>query len=45
LASGLLYGTGGLTACLLGSAVMLAACWGLTLTLPAQRPASWASRG
>jgi predicted MFS family arabinose efflux permease len=37
LASGLLYGLGGLTACLLGSAAMLAACWALTLLLPAER--------
>ncbi|WP_374443544.1 organoarsenical effux MFS transporter ArsJ [Stella sp.] len=34
LLSGLLYQTGGLTACLLGSFAMLAACWGLTLFLP-----------
>ncbi len=37
LASGLLFGLGGLPACLLGSAAMLAACWALTLPLPAQR--------
>jgi len=36
LASGLLFGLGGLPACLLGSAIMLAACWALTLMLPAQ---------
>ncbi len=36
LASGLLFGMGGLAACLLGSAVMLAACWALTLLLPDQ---------
>lgn len=34
LASGLLYGIGGLLACLVGSAVMLAACWAMTLLLP-----------
>jgi MFS family permease len=37
LASGLLFGLGGLPACLLGSALMLAACWALTLLLPAER--------
>jgi MFS family permease len=36
LLSGLLYGAGGIAACLLGSAVMLAACWALALMLPAQ---------
>lgn len=40
LASGLLFGLGGLPACLLGSAVMLAACWALTLGLPAARPSA-----
>jgi MFS family permease len=34
LLSGLLYGWAGLTACLLGSTVMLVACWALTLMLP-----------
>jgi predicted MFS family arabinose efflux permease len=34
LASGLLFGVGGLAACLVGSALMLAACWALTLALP-----------
>lgn len=34
LLSGLLYVTGGLAACLVGSAVMLATCWGITLALP-----------
>ena len=34
LASGLLYGIGGLLACLIGAAVMLAACWAMTLLLP-----------
>jgi MFS family permease len=34
LLSGLLYGWGGLTACLLGSTLMLAACWLVTLALP-----------
>jgi predicted MFS family arabinose efflux permease len=37
LASGLLYGLGGLAACLIGSALMLAACWALTLLLPVRR--------
>jgi predicted MFS family arabinose efflux permease len=32
--SGLLYQTGGMTACLLGSAVMLAVCWLVTFLLP-----------
>ncbi len=35
--SGLLYGWGGLTACLIGSALMLAACWMVTLALPLRR--------
>ena len=35
LLSGLLYGWGGLVACLAGSAVMLTACWLFTLALPA----------
>ena len=34
LLSGLLYQTGGITACLAGSAAMLAACWLTTLLLP-----------
>ena len=34
LLSGLLYQAGGLVACLIGSALMLAACWLLTLALP-----------
>ena len=34
LTSGLLFGLGGLGACLVGSALMLAACWALTLMLP-----------
>jgi MFS family permease len=37
LLSGLLYGWGGLAACLAGSAAMLAACWLVTLALPAHR--------
>jgi hypothetical protein len=32
--SGLLYGAGGLTACMVGSAAMLAVCWAITLKLP-----------
>lgn len=39
LLSGLLYGWGGLTACLLGSALMLGACWAVTLALPTVRVA------
>jgi len=35
LLSGLLYQWGGLMAALLGSAVMLLVCWGMTLRLPA----------
>ncbi len=37
LLSGLLYGAGGLAACLVGSAAMLAACWAITLALPPKR--------
>ncbi len=37
LLSGLLYQWGGLPYALAGSAAMLLACWGLTLTLPLQR--------
>ncbi|MSQ67219.1 MAG: organoarsenical effux MFS transporter ArsJ [Gammaproteobacteria bacterium] len=37
LLSGLLYGWGGLLACLLGSAVLLAGCWRISLTLPMTR--------
>ncbi len=39
LLSGLLYGIGGMVACLVGAAVMLAACWGVTLFLPLPGPA------
>lgn len=39
LLSGLLYGWGGLTACLLGATAMLALCWLMTLELPHQREA------
>ncbi|MCW8084005.1 organoarsenical effux MFS transporter ArsJ [Sabulicella glaciei] len=35
LLSGLLYAGGGIAACLIGSALMLAACWVVTLALPA----------
>lgn len=38
LLSGALYQTGGLTACLLGSAAMLAACWAITFLLPDRTP-------
>jgi len=34
LLSGLLFAWGGLTACLVGSALMLVACWAITLALP-----------
>ena len=34
LLSGVLYQTGGLTACLIGSAAMLATCWVVTFLLP-----------
>ena len=37
LLSGLLYQWGGLTACLIGSAAMLIACWLVTLALPMVR--------
>lgn len=37
LLSGVLYGWGGLGACLVGAAGMLSLCWALTLMLPAQR--------
>jgi len=39
LLSGLLFALAGLPACLLASALMLLACWGLTLALPQARPA------
>ena len=39
--SGLLYQIGGMTACLVGSAVMLAICWLVTVLLPASvRPST-----
>jgi len=38
LLSGVLYTWGGITACLLGSAAMLAACWAVTLALPRRMP-------
>ncbi len=37
LLSGLLYGWGGIFTCLIGSALMLAACWCFTLALPSRR--------
>ncbi len=40
LLSGLLYGWGGLGACLAGSALLLLACWALALRLPAARAAA-----
>ena len=39
LLSGLLYGWGGLAACLWASAAMLAGCWAFTLALPARQEA------
>lgn len=38
LLSGLLYQAGGLSACLIGSGLMLALCWLATLALPLQKP-------
>jgi predicted MFS family arabinose efflux permease len=38
LLSGLLYGLGGMVACLAGAAAMLAACWAVTLLLPLRAP-------
>ena len=40
LMSGLLYQWGGLTASLVGSALMLSACWAVTLALPTRRALS-----
>ncbi|MFN3672117.1 MAG: organoarsenical effux MFS transporter ArsJ [Bosea sp. (in: a-proteobacteria)] len=40
LLSGLLYQAAGLTACLMGSGIMLALCWFVTLALPDQREPS-----
>jgi len=41
LLSGALYQSGGIAACLLGSAAMLAGCWAVSLRLPASaRPAT-----
>jgi MFS family permease len=37
LASGFVFGLGGMPACLGASAIMLAACWAFTLGLPTQR--------
>ena len=34
LLSGALYQLGGMSACLIGSAAMLAACWAITFLLP-----------
>ena len=36
LLSGALYQLGGMVACLLGSAAMLAACWAITFLLPSR---------
>jgi MFS family permease len=38
LLSGALYQVGGMTACLLGSAAMLIACWAITFILPVRTP-------
>lgn len=38
LLSGALYQMGGMTGCLMGSAAMLIACWGITLLLPVHAP-------
>lgn len=38
LLSGALYQVGGIAGCLIGSAAMLAACWGLTFALPSASP-------
>ena len=38
LLSGVLYQAGGMTACLVGSAAMLIACWLITFLLPARGP-------
>lgn len=40
LLSGLLYQLGGITACLIGSAAMLVACWLITFLLPASASAA-----
>lgn len=40
LLSGALYQAGGLTACLLGSAAMLIACWAITFLLPGRAPSA-----
>ena len=40
LLSGLLYAAGGIAACLMGSALMLLACWAITLALPTTRAAA-----
>jgi len=45
LLSGLLYGSGGLLACLVGAAAMLALCWGVTLLLPAANAHEGRGRG
>jgi hypothetical protein len=44
LLSGLLYAAGDMAACLVGSALMLLACWAVTLALPATRTAAGPSR-
>jgi predicted MFS family arabinose efflux permease len=40
LLSGLLYGAGGLVACLLGAFAMLSACWSISLAFPVRREAA-----
>ena len=44
LLSGALYQVGGMTACLIGSAVLLALCWAFTLLLPTEVMARSAGR-
>jgi hypothetical protein len=45
LLSGVLTQAGGLAACLIGSFVMLAICWGVTLLLPSRRVSAVMSAG
>jgi len=40
LLSGALYQVGGMTACLVGSAVMLITCWAITFLLPVRTPSA-----
>jgi hypothetical protein len=45
LLSGALFQIAGISGCLIGSAVMLAACWAITLILPSSRPEPMPSDG